>query len=87
MRTRRDYYVPHPGVIEPARAPCSRCGGRMWLSRIAPTARGHDLRSFECSKCSQIDHYAVIPGSDAPWVRIAGDEAAVDQGERSGSLQ
>lgn len=73
MRSRREYIVPHPAVIEAARAPCTRCGGRMWLSRIAPTSRGHELRSFECSKCSHVDHYAVVYGSDVPWVRIGGD--------------
>jgi hypothetical protein len=35
-------------VVRPA---CSKCGARMWLTRIEPDKPGCNRRSFECSRC------------------------------------
>jgi hypothetical protein len=70
MQTRKDFVVPRPAVIEPPPSPCTQCGIRMWLVRIAPTPYGYELRTFECSK-GHVDRYAVVYGSSLPWVLIS----------------
>lgn len=72
MQTRKDFVVPQPGLIEPPPSPCTRCGCRMWLTRIEPTPNGYELRSFECVN-DHVDRYAVVYGSSLPWVLM--DEA------------
>ncbi|MCG6203597.1 hypothetical protein LPW26_03000 [Rhodopseudomonas sp. HC1] len=55
--------------MDRARRPsCTVCGDRMALARIAPIERIHELRTFECAKCGQVDRYAVKSGSDAYWL-------------------
>jgi hypothetical protein len=49
-------------------APCTRCGAKMSLARIEPDRPGYDLRSFECTKCNNVDQYVVEYGNSSPWV-------------------
>ena len=38
------------------RPPCSNCGAPTTLARIEPAQKpGYDLRSFECTVCTNID--------------------------------
>lgn len=69
MRTNKDFVVPQPALVEPPPAPCTQCGGRLWLVRITPTPHGYELRSFECRN-GHTDRYAVVHGSSLPWVLI-----------------
>lgn len=63
-------------IIDEARSkelsppPCARCGGRLWLTRIEPSATGFDYRSFQCSKCQAVACYEVEYGTASEWVRI-----------------
>jgi len=44
----------HFTAIAPAivvRPLCSKCGARMWLTRIEPDKPGCNRRLFECSRC------------------------------------
>lgn len=41
------------------RPPCSKCGAQTMLARIEPDIRDHDLRTFECRECSNIDTVVV----------------------------
>jgi hypothetical protein len=50
--------------------PCTRCGARLWLTRIEPRAPGYDCRSFECSKCHGATSYEVEYATASEWVRI-----------------
>jgi hypothetical protein len=38
-----------PGVT--FQPPCAKCGSPMWLVRLDPHDRDHDLRTFECKVC------------------------------------
>ena len=39
---------------------CAKCGNPMRLSHIEPAAPGHDLRTFECSKCDSSVQFSVV---------------------------
>jgi hypothetical protein len=45
--------TPHSDSIE--RAHCSKCGAGMLLFGIEPESPGHELHSFECPKCQNIE--------------------------------
>ena len=48
------------------RPPCSKCGAPTTLARIEPAARsGHDLRTFDCTVCSNADVIDVAYRADA----------------------
>ncbi|RJF69648.1 hypothetical protein D4Q52_19595 [Rhodopseudomonas palustris] len=52
-----------------ARRPsCTECGDRMALARIAPIESIHELRTFECASCGQVDRYAVKSGPEPYWL-------------------
>jgi hypothetical protein len=40
----------------------------MVLARIEPANSGFDLKTFECSKCNNVDQYIIECGTTAPWV-------------------
>jgi hypothetical protein len=48
-----------PGFVNQVqmyRTPCFRCGAPTTLARIEPAPQsGHDLRSFECTVCTNTD--------------------------------
>jgi len=42
--------------VQMYRPPCSNCGAPTTLARIEPAPQpGHDLRSFECTVCTNMD--------------------------------
>jgi hypothetical protein len=46
--------------VNPAPPPCSRCGSPTTLARIEPAKEpDHDLRTFECRACGNIDTVTV----------------------------
>jgi hypothetical protein len=51
-------------------APCTKCSAKMRLARIEPAKPGYDLRTFECTKCSNTDQYIVDCETSSPWVLI-----------------
>jgi hypothetical protein len=51
-------------------APCTKCGAKMLLARIEPDRPGYDFRSFECTKCNNVDQYIVEYGASSPWVLV-----------------
>ncbi len=60
-----------PARFESAPSPCTVCGARVVLTRIEPCRPECIMRTFECTRCTNVDHYnAEAPGS-GPWVLIA----------------
>jgi hypothetical protein len=55
-------------TLEPAPQPCTKCRARVVLARIESAKPGFDLRTFECSKCNNVDQYIIEFGTAAPWV-------------------
>ena len=55
-------------TFEPKPKPCTKCGAPVILVRIEPARSGFDLRTFECSKCNNVDQYIIEYGTAAPWV-------------------
>ena len=51
-------------------APCTKCGAQMVLARIEPAKPGYDLRTFECTKCNNVDQYIVECEASSPWVLV-----------------
>ncbi|MBI5132324.1 MAG: hypothetical protein HZA66_23020 [Rhodopseudomonas palustris] len=49
---------------------CTACGERTALARISPIEGIHELRTFECARCGQVDRYAVKAGPDSYWVLL-----------------
>src|ERR1035437_3580507 len=45
-------------------------GAKMTLARIEPDKPGYDLRTFECTKCNNVDQYIVEYGTSSPWVLV-----------------
>ena len=46
--------------VQVYRPPCSKCGAPTTLARIEPaTQPGHELRSFECTVCTNTDFLEV----------------------------
>jgi hypothetical protein len=43
----------------------------MRLTRIAPTERGFDIRTFECSICGNVDRYITEYQTSEPWTLVA----------------
>jgi hypothetical protein len=37
--------------VDSLRPPCSKCGGPLILTRIAPEEPGFDLRTYYCAAC------------------------------------
>ena len=52
------------------RPSCTVCGERTALARISPIENVHELRTFECARCGQVDRYAVKTGPDAYWLLL-----------------
>jgi hypothetical protein len=42
----------------------------MTLARIEPDKPGYDLRTFECTKCNNVDQYIVEYETSSPWVLV-----------------
>jgi predicted RNA-binding Zn-ribbon protein involved in translation (DUF1610 family) len=42
---------------------CKTCGTKVFLIRIEPDKPGHDLRTFQCPECGQIETTVVKFGS------------------------
>lgn len=58
-------------TIDRARRPsCTVCSERMALARIAPIESIHELRTFECARCGQVDRYAVKVGPHPYWLLV-----------------
>ena len=51
-------------------APCTKCGAKMTLARIEPDKPGYDRRTFECTKCNNVDRYIVEYGASSLWVLV-----------------
>ena len=49
---------------------CKKCGAKMTLARIEPDKPSYDLRTFECTKCNNVDQYIVEYETSSPWVLI-----------------
>ena len=54
-------------TFEPAPQHCTKCWASMVMARIEPAKSGFDLRTFECTKCNNVDQYIVELGTTAPW--------------------
>lgn len=66
-------------------APCTKCGVKMVLARIEPAEPGYDLRTFECTKCNDVDQCIVEYEAFSPWLLIVRDTYATPvprQGQR-----
>jgi hypothetical protein len=55
-------------TFEPEPQPCTKCRASMAFARIEAAKSGFDLRTFECSKCNNVDQYIIEHGTAAPWV-------------------
>jgi hypothetical protein len=55
-------------TFEPAPQHCTKCRASMVLARIEPAKSGFDLRTFECTKCNNVDQYIIELETIAPWV-------------------
>jgi len=44
----------------------------MTLARIEPDKPGYDLRTFECTKCNNVDQYIVEYEASSPWLLVVG---------------
>jgi hypothetical protein len=55
---------------ELAPAPCTKCGAPVHLARVEPAKPDFDLRTFECTKCNNVDQYIVEYGTNAAWALI-----------------
>ncbi|KPG01001.1 hypothetical protein IP86_05900 [Rhodopseudomonas sp. AAP120] len=53
------------------RPACTVCGMRTALARISPIELVHELRTFECRGCGQVDRYAVKGGPDSYWLLLS----------------
>jgi hypothetical protein len=51
-------------------ARCTKCGAKMTLARIEPAKPHYDLRTFECTKCNNVDQYIVEIETSSPWVLV-----------------
>ena len=51
-------------------ATCTKCGAKMTLARIEPDKPDYDLRSFECTKCNNVDQYIFEYETSSPGVLI-----------------
>ena len=51
-------------------APCTKCGAKMVLARVEPAKPGYDLRTFECTKCNNVDQYIVEYEASSPWLLV-----------------
>jgi ribosomal protein S27AE len=54
-------------TVEHKPQPCTKCGAPVILARTERAKPGSDLRTFECSKCNNVDQYIVEYGIAAPW--------------------
>jgi hypothetical protein len=54
---RAEFSPSTPGTT--VRPPCPKCRSRMMLARIEPDKPDHDKRTFECSKCDNIESVVV----------------------------
>lgn len=62
--------------MDRARRPsCTSCGERTALARISPIELVHELRTFECSGCGQVDRYAVKSGPASYWLLLSDSSA------------
>ncbi|ABE39739.1 hypothetical protein RPD_2509 [Rhodopseudomonas palustris BisB5] len=52
------------------RPACTGCGERTALARISPIESIHELRTFECVRCGQVDRYAVKADPRSYWVLL-----------------
>jgi hypothetical protein len=50
-------------------APCTKCAAKMVLARIEPAKPGYDLRTFECTKCNNVDQY-IVEYEASPWLLV-----------------
>jgi hypothetical protein len=57
-------------------APCTKCGAKMTLARIEPDKPGYDLRTFECTKCNNVDQYIVEYETSSPCVLVVRGQLA-----------
>ncbi|WP_322516921.1 hypothetical protein SR870_04945 [Rhodopseudomonas palustris] len=55
---------------ERRRPGCTACGARTALARVSPIESIHELRTFECARCGQVDRYAVKAEPDSYWVLL-----------------
>ena len=55
---------------ELAPSPCTKCGAVVHLARVEPAKPDVDLRTFECTSCSNADQYIVECGTNAAWEMI-----------------
>jgi len=68
MRARRkSQSSAHAPPFEQEPPPCTKCGAPVILARIEPARPDFDLRTFECSKCNNVDQYTIEYGTGAPW--------------------
>jgi hypothetical protein len=51
---------------------CPRCRTRMMLARVSPGPTGFELRTFDCSKCDQVEKIAIASdpakSGDVGWL-------------------
>jgi hypothetical protein len=68
----RDGWTSHAPklTVEPAAPACTRCRSRLLLKRIEPSEPGFDLRTYECARCGEVDHYKVRYQTSDPWMLI-----------------
>ena len=63
---------------------CTKCGAKMTLARIEPDKPGYDLRSFECTKCNNVDQYIVEYETSSPWVLVVRGSSTASGGRPNG---
>lgn len=68
---------------ERRRPRCTACGTRTALARISPIELVHELRTFECCGCGQVDRYAVKTGPDSYWLLLSDSGGAPARADSS----
>src|SRR3954451_1037703 len=80
-------HSPRLPADEPQPPPCTSCGHRLILRRIEPAQAGHDIRTYECVRCANVDQHVVRYQTTDPWVLMSVEPALGKPEPRTGARQ
>jgi hypothetical protein len=72
-------------TFEPAPQHCTKCWASMVMARIEPAKSGFDLRTFECTKCNNVDQY--LSNSEQPPLGHSTFDPRCDARRRTGLMK
>ena len=73
VHKQRQHWRSHSPRLPPAEReppPCTKCGHHLAIRQIEPSQPGHDLRTYQCSRCQNFDRYVVRYQTDDPWTLV-----------------